>query len=168
MSFARTGTNPPSAPRLRLDVRIVTDLQTAKAKSLMAFFEHTRLTDGPLPRYAIPNSELAPMMASLFLVEATDAHGNDWRYRLTSRAFFNTFSAELRDRTISEVYDVDQAAEVAKFYRKVAFRAQVLTARGLLGKLGRDGMEIEMPHVPIEGAAGQPNRVLGGIFPLAQ
>lgn len=152
-----------------MPVRIETEtlpIETAshpQSLDLIAFWELHRVNGRLLSRAALPCREAAPLLPSIFVLEPTDETGTDWRLRLVGTRLTHWLDFDPTGLTISQCYHPDYVDHNAGVYRKVTGERRIHVTQGRLCGVNRDFLDLEIVHLPMEGASKDEILLLGCI-----
>ena len=157
------GLPPADAVRIEIDVTPIATPQHPQSLALLEFWTSHRRGDRLLSRAALPCREIGPILPSIFVLEPLDAEGSDWRLRLIGTQLTGWLGFDPTGQAISELYQPDCVAGNAEVYRQVTTERAIHATQGRLCGFNRDFLELEILHLPIEGASPQDLLLLGSI-----
>lgn len=160
----------PAAQAARIEALVETIPAATHPESLalIAFWEKHRVDGRLLRRADLPCREAAPLLPSVFVLQPTDETGTDWRLRLVGTKLTRWLDFDPTGQTISGFYHPDHIAHNAGIYRMVTRERRLHVTQGRLGGVNRDFLELEIVHLPMEGASEDEMLLLGYISILEQ
>lgn len=142
----------------------VTEPEHPLARSLLAYWEANRGSEGLPDRSKFPAPELKAHLPYLYLYEPVDPEGTDWRCRVSGTAIRERYGgADPKGSTLKGNCGPELAAQRAQNYREVCAAGRPFVSRGRLVNIGRDFYEAEVVNLPVLGARGA-RWLLGGMF----
>lgn len=149
----------------RIETNVVPIDKPAHPQSvkLIEFWQRHRKDGRLLNRSDLPCREAASFLASLFVLEQADANGENWRLRVVGTTLTRWLDFDPTGMTIREIYHPGHVRHDAEVYRMIAREKQPHITRGRLCGVDRDFLELEIVHLPIEGARADEILLLGCI-----
>lgn len=154
---------PGFVTRIETNVVPIDAPQHAQSIKLFEFWK-SRCVDGRLLRRTdLPCREAASFLPSLFVLEPLNPDGEDWRLRVVGTTLTRWLDFDPTGMTIGELYHPDHVAHDAEIYRTVTRERRPHITQGRLCGVNRDFLELEIVHLPMEGASQQEILLLGCI-----
>ncbi|ABS64199.1 protein of unknown function DUF1457 [Parvibaculum lavamentivorans DS-1] len=158
---ARPRNHENPAIRIETNVAPIPAASHPLSLALIDFWERHRKDGRLLSRAELPCREAAPLLPNVFVLEPTDASARDWRLRLVGTTLTRWLDFDPTGMTISEFYHPDHVDHNAGVYRKVTTQQEPHITRGRLCGVKRDFLELEIVHLPMEGASKDEILLLG-------
>lgn len=130
---------------------------------LIDFWQRHRTEDRLLSRSDLPCREAASLLPSLFVLEQADADGENWRLRVVGTTLTRWLDFDPTGMTIREIYHPGHVGHDAEIYRMVTREKRPHITQGRLCGVDRDFLDLEIVHLPMEGASADEILLLGCI-----
>ncbi|MBA4210142.1 MAG: hypothetical protein C0454_11480 [Parvibaculum sp.] len=160
---ARPGALAPPRRALRIETNVVPihTPQHPQSVELIDFWERRSTGGRLLRRTDLPCREAVSLLPSIFILEPLGQDGEDWRLRVVGTLLTRWLDFDPTGMSIRELYHPDHVAHDAERYRAVTSERRLHITQGRLCGVNRDFLDLEIVHLPMEGASPEDILVLG-------
>lgn len=162
---SRLGASTAQDRATRIETNVVPIDKPLHAQSikLIDFWQSRRKDGRLLSRSDLPCREAASLLPSIFVLDPLDAEGHDWRLRVVGTTLTRWLDFDPTGMTVREIFHPDHVDHDAEIYRTVTREKRPHITQGRLCGIGRDFLNLEIVHLPMEGASAAEIMLLGCI-----